>query len=232
MTAGRMRLAVDIGGTFTDGVLIEDGTDRTWTHKVLTTPDDPSAGFIEVVDELIRNAGCRPRDLVSVTHATTLTTNILLQRRGARTALLVTAGFEDILEIGRQIRHELYDLQTNKPIPLVQRSWCYPVVERLDHTGRDPDAARRRDGHRRRRPGGRRRHRIPRDLLPPRVRQRGPRAASRGDRSRAPARRPRVGVERDRAADQGVLAGQHDRGERLRRAGDGSLPLGPRGKAP
>ncbi len=132
----RMRLAVDIGGTFTDGVLIEDGTDRTWTHKVLTTPDDPSAGFIEVVDELVRNAGCKPADLVSVTHATTLTTNTLLQRRGARTALLVTAGFEDILEIGRQIRHELYDLQTNKPVPLVQRSWCHPIAERLDHRGR------------------------------------------------------------------------------------------------
>ncbi len=135
MTTGRMRLAVDIGGTFTDGVLIEDGTDRTWTHKVLTTPDDPSEGFLSVVDELIQNAECRPADLVSVTHATTLTTNTLLQRRGARTALLITAGFEDILEIGRQIRHALYDLQTNKPVPLVQRAWCYPVSERLDHHG-------------------------------------------------------------------------------------------------
>ena len=93
MTAARLRLAVDIGGTFTDGVLIEDGTDRTWTHKVLTTPDDPSEGFIEVVDELLaERRPCRPRDLVSVTHATTMTTNTLLQRRGARTALLVTAG--------------------------------------------------------------------------------------------------------------------------------------------
>ncbi len=131
-----MRLAVDIGGTFTDGVLIEDRTDRTWAWKVLTTPDDPSDGFVEVLDELCAMADCRPSELVSVTHATTLTTNTLLQRRGARTALLVTAGFEDILEIGRQIRHELYDLQTNKPEPLVPREACHPVIERIDHAGR------------------------------------------------------------------------------------------------
>jgi N-methylhydantoinase A len=131
-----MRLAVDIGGTFTDGVLIEDGTDRTWAHKVLTTPADPSEGFIDVVDVLLRAAGCRPTNLVSVTHATTITTNTLLQRRGAKTALLTTAGFEDILEIGRQIRHALYDLQTNKPVPLVPRAWCHPIGERLDHAGR------------------------------------------------------------------------------------------------
>ena len=86
---GRLRLAVDIGGTFTDGVLIEDGTDRTWTHKVLTTPDDPSEGFIAVVDALLRTRPAAAADLVSVTHATTITTNTLLQRRGARTALLI-----------------------------------------------------------------------------------------------------------------------------------------------
>ena len=135
MSPTRMRLAVDIGGTFTDGVLIEDGTDRTWAHKVLTTPSDPSEGFIDVVDVLLRDAGCRPGDIASVTHATTLTTNTLLQRSGARTALLVTAGFEDVLEIGRQIRHALYDLQTNKPVPLVPREWCHPIVERLDYRG-------------------------------------------------------------------------------------------------
>src|SRR6185369_8349290 len=94
VTAGRMRLAVDIGGTFTDGVLLEDGTDRTWTHKVLTTPDDPSDGFIAVTRAILADADRPAADVVSVTHATTLTTNVLLQRRGARTALLVTAGFE------------------------------------------------------------------------------------------------------------------------------------------
>src|SRR6187401_3112071 len=133
---GRLRLAVDIGGTFTDGVLLEDGTDRTWTHKVLTTPDDPSEGFIAVTRAILADADRPAADVVSVTHATTLTTNVLLQRRGARTALLVTAGFEDLLEIGRQIRHSLYDLQTNKPVPLVPRTWCHPVVERLDYRGR------------------------------------------------------------------------------------------------
>jgi N-methylhydantoinase A len=134
--SGRLRLAVDIGGTFTDGVLLEDGTDRTWTHKVLTTPADPSEGFIAVARDLLADADRPPGDVVSVTHATTITTNTLLQRRGARTALLITAGFEDLLEIGRQIRHALYDLQTNKPVPLVPRRWCHPVVERLDYRGR------------------------------------------------------------------------------------------------
>ncbi len=136
MTTGRLRLAVDIGGTFTDGVLIEDGTDRTWTHKVLTTPVDPSEGFMAVLEALFAMAACRPGDIVSVTHATTVTTNTLLQRQGARTALLVTAGFEDILEVGRQIRHELYNLQTNKPLPLVPRELCFGIDERLDYQGR------------------------------------------------------------------------------------------------
>ena len=133
---GRMRLAVDIGGTFTDGVLIEDGTDRTWAHKVLTTPATPARGSSTSSTSCSARPVCRPADLVSVTHATTITTNTLLQRRGARTALLTTAGFEDILEIGRQIRHALYDLQTNKPVPLVPRAWCHPITERLDHAGR------------------------------------------------------------------------------------------------
>ena len=135
--SGRLRLAVDIGGTFTDGVLLEDGTDRTWTTQGADHARRPERGLHRGDS----TSCCGRRVLPAVatscrsTHATTLTTNTLLQRRGARTALLVTAGFEDMLEIGRQIRHELYDLQTNKPEPLVPRSWVLPGHRAASTTG-------------------------------------------------------------------------------------------------
>jgi N-methylhydantoinase A len=129
------RLGVDIGGTFTDAILISEMDGRVWGAKVLTTRDDPSQGFVEVVAEVLARSVASPSEIKSIIHATTVATNAVIERRGATTGLLVTRGFRDILEIARQIRHELYNLQTDKPQALVPRELSREVGERLDHTG-------------------------------------------------------------------------------------------------
>ncbi|MBI2171016.1 MAG: hydantoinase/oxoprolinase family protein [Chloroflexi bacterium] len=120
-------VGVDVGGTFTDFMLV-DG-DRLRTHKVLSTPDDPSRAVIQ---------GLREMDVLNdapVAHGSTVATNALLERRGARTALVTTAGFEDVLLIGRQARPSLYDLLQEKPEPLVPPELAFGVAERLDKDG-------------------------------------------------------------------------------------------------
>ena len=133
--SGSYRLAVDIGGTFTDGVLVDERDGAVRITKVLSTPADQAEGFLEALGRLSAESGLAPAELRSILHATTVATNAVLERRGARVALIATRGFRDMLEIGRQIRHELYDLQTEKPAPLVPRRLCFEVAERLDHRG-------------------------------------------------------------------------------------------------
>jgi len=129
------RLGVDIGGTFTDGVLIDEATGATFIDKVLTTPADPSEGFLHVTERLADRVGLRPELLSYIIHATTVATNAVLERRGARVGMLVTQGFRDLLEIARQVRYELYNLQTEKPAPLVPRRLSLEIPERLDYQG-------------------------------------------------------------------------------------------------
>ena len=133
--ASTYRLGVDIGGTFTDGVLIDEASGEFLIQKVPSTPIDPSEGFLDVVNGFAADRGMSAEQLRFVIHATTVATNALLERRGARAGLLVTAGFRDILEIARQVRYELYNLQTEKLPPLIPRERCLEVVERLDHRG-------------------------------------------------------------------------------------------------
>ncbi len=120
-------LGVDIGGTFTDFVLVRDG--RLRIYKVPSTPADPSDGFLRGVEELGVPAGAR------YVHGSTVATNALLERRGARAALLTTGGFRDVLELGRQTRTGLYDLAPRKPRPLLPREHCFEVPERVDRHG-------------------------------------------------------------------------------------------------
>lgn len=129
------RLGVDIGGTFTDGVIFDPETSEVVIEKVLTTPDDLSTGFLAVFDHLVDRAGVSPADVHEVMHASTVATNALLERKGASVGLLVTKGFRDVLEIGRQVRSELYDFFTSKPEPLCPRARVFEVTERLDHRG-------------------------------------------------------------------------------------------------
>jgi N-methylhydantoinase A len=140
------RLAVDIGGTFTDVAVEENG--RCWTGKVLTTPHAPEEGVLEAVRRVLDEAGLAPEDIALVIHGTTLATNAIIERKGARTALLTTEGFRDVLAMGNEARYDQYDLNIELPQPLVPRRWRLPVPERLDNEGKvlrplDEEAVRR-----------------------------------------------------------------------------------------
>jgi N-methylhydantoinase A len=138
VTAPGARLAVDIGGTFTDLALERSGGGETkrWTAKVLTTPSAPERGVLEGVRGVLGSAGIAPGEVALAVHGTTLATNAIIERKGARTALLTTEGFRDVLALGNESRYDQYDLQITLPQPLVPRRWRLPVPERLDNTGR------------------------------------------------------------------------------------------------
>ncbi len=138
MTAPGARLAVDIGGTFTDLALerTEGGETKRWTAKVLTTPSAPERGVLDGVRGVLGDAGVSPGEVALAIHGTTLATNAVIERKGARTALLTTEGFRDVLALGNESRYDQYDLNITLPQPLVPRRWRLPVPERLDNTGR------------------------------------------------------------------------------------------------
>ena len=136
----RWRVGVDSGGTFTDICLFDEQTGRVETWKVPSTPDDPSRGIAQGVEEGMRRAapeaGDRPAaPIVYFGHGTTVATNALIQHRGVKTGLVTTDGFRDLLEIGRQKRPDLYDIQADKPKTLVPRDLRLEVPERVRHTG-------------------------------------------------------------------------------------------------
>src|SRR5215468_7111375 len=135
----RWRVGVDSGGTFTDICLFDEQAGRIETWKVPSTPDDSSRGIAQGVEEGMRRVAPgakRPAAaIVYFGHGTTVATNALIQHRGARTGLITTDGFRDLLEIGRQKRPDLYDLQADKPLTLVPRDLRLEVPERVDHTG-------------------------------------------------------------------------------------------------
>ena len=128
-------LGIDIGGTFTDLVLFDGKTNRQHNHKQLTTPADPTVGVIDGIAYLLRSTGIEPASINRVVHATTLFTNALIERKGAKTGLITTRGFRDVLEIGRERKYELYDLNIQKPQPLVPRHLRLEVNERMAADG-------------------------------------------------------------------------------------------------
>jgi N-methylhydantoinase A len=127
------RLAVDIGGTFTDLVLEAPG--RSYSHKLLTTPDAPERAVIEGTRLLLESAGVQPSAIGLVLHGTTLATNALIERKGAKTALVTTQGFRDSIEIAYEHRFAQYDLTMERPVPLVPRALRYTVPERIAADG-------------------------------------------------------------------------------------------------
>ncbi len=129
------RIGVDSGGTFTDVCLFEDESGRVEVWKVSSTPDDPSRGIAQGVEEGVARVDATPADVAYFGHGTTVGTNALIQHRGVKTGLIVTDGFRDLLEIGRQKRPELYDLMADKPAALVARDLRLEVPERLRHDG-------------------------------------------------------------------------------------------------
>jgi N-methylhydantoinase A len=130
-----LRMGVDVGGTFTDFVLVDEARGRVLTGKRLTTPDDPGRAILDGIARLLDEAGSGIGDVRQVVHGTTLVTNTVIERRGARIGLITTRGFRDSLEMGREMRYDLYDLALEKPEPLVPRPRRHVVTERLDAQG-------------------------------------------------------------------------------------------------
>ena len=128
-------LGIDIGGTFTDLVVYDHDGGGQWSRKVLTTHDDPARAVAAGVAALVRGAGIDPGRITRVVHATTLFTNALIERQGAPTGLITTAGFADTLEIGRERKFDLYDIDIEKPEPLVPRHLRLEVAERVRADG-------------------------------------------------------------------------------------------------
>ena len=127
------RLSVDIGGTFTDVALDVGG--RMFTNKVLTTPQAPEEGVMAGVRAVLPEAGITAADLAFIVHGTTLATNTIIERKGAHTALIATDGFRDAVEMGYEHRFDQYDINIEKPAPLVPRYLRLPVRERCNATG-------------------------------------------------------------------------------------------------
>ena len=133
------RIGIDVGGTFTDVVLIEEDG-RVHTAKVPTTPANRVIGAIGGFRRILEVAGCRPGDVGFIGHGSTMATNMVVEGTGAPTALIATRGFRDLLELRRIARHDradLYDLQFDNPKPLVPRRWRYEAAGRMDWRGRE-----------------------------------------------------------------------------------------------
>lgn len=143
MSRGPYAIGLDIGGTFTDLVLL-DSAGGTKVHKLLTTPENPARAALEGVAELLSESGVRIDDVDLVVHSTTLVTNALTQQRGATTGLIGTRGFRDILEMRNEHRYDIYDLFLEWPPPLVPRERRLTVDERITRDGTilvEPDEA-------------------------------------------------------------------------------------------
>ncbi len=129
------QIAVDIGGTFTDGVLLDDTNHRIWVGKTLTTYYDPGDGIADVIEQLMAQKPDDDRAVSRVVHGTTLITNTLLERKGSRVALIVNHGTRDTLDIRRELRYDIYDLAITFPPPLVAPDDRYEVSCRIGHDG-------------------------------------------------------------------------------------------------
>ena len=130
------RIGVDIGGTFTDFVLLDTRSGRIYNEKVLTTPADPSQAVLQGIGLLMAAHKVLPHQVAQVIHGTTLVANALIERKGVRTALVTTRGFADVLELGLEWRYDTYDLKLQLPPPLAPRELRFEVAERIGPDGR------------------------------------------------------------------------------------------------
>jgi N-methylhydantoinase A len=130
-----LRLGIDVGGTFTDFALLDPASGDLAIHKTLTTPDDPSRAVLAGAAEILDRQGIGFERLDAIVHGTTLVTNALIERRGARTGMLVTRGFGDLLDIGKEHRYDLFDLRLRFPEPVVSRTSRREIDERVHYHG-------------------------------------------------------------------------------------------------
>jgi 5-oxoprolinase (ATP-hydrolysing) len=132
----RWRIGFDIGGTFTDFILYDGTEESVRLHKRLTTPHDPSIAALAGLEELVEMAGIGLAEVYEIVHGTTLVTNAVIERKGAKLGLLTTQGFRDILEMGTEQRYDIYDLFLSYPQPFVSRDLRLEIPERIDRNGR------------------------------------------------------------------------------------------------
>ena len=130
-----VRIAFDIGGTFTDFVLRDAGNDGMSFWKVPSTPDDPSRAVLSGLSDILEETGVEGADVDAILHATTVATNAIIERKGPRTAFVTTRGFRDVIVMGRQKRYDTFDVYLTKPAPLVDRRDVFEVDERIDVHG-------------------------------------------------------------------------------------------------
>ena len=135
MNERKIRIGVDVGGTNTDICAVDEATGKLMVYKLPSSLYDQSAAVVEGIKAIADEYGFCGRDVSRFIHGTTVATNAILEARGAKTALITTKGFRDLLEIGRQRRPDLYNLQTDKPRVLVSRDLRYEVNERIDYKG-------------------------------------------------------------------------------------------------
>ena len=131
-----LRTGVDVGGTFTDFCVVDARTGALHVFKRPSTPHDQSEGIAIGLEQLLRREGRPPASVAFLAHGTTVATNALLEQKGAPVGLLTTEGFRDVLELGRQVRPDIYDLSADKPPLLVPGPWRVEVRERLGGDGR------------------------------------------------------------------------------------------------
>ena len=215
-----VRVGVDVGGTFTD-IVVSDPSGAIHAGKLASTPEDFSSGVADGVRAVLGRHAVDPAAVRDVVHGTTVATNAILERKGARTGLLTTAGFRDVLELRRLRMPRLYDLTWEKPRPLVERYLRREVAERLDAQGRSCSPLDLGAVAERPRPSWSREGVESLAVVPaPLLRQPGPRASHRrADRERV-RRSCAVSLSQRRpAGDPRVRADQHDRHQRLCPAG-------------
>jgi len=129
------RIGIDIGGTFTDFVLINGENGNVEIHKQLTTPDNPSRAVLDGIDTILANANIKLPEISEIVHGTTLVTNAIIERRGCPTGMLVTKGMQDVIDIGRERRYDLFDLRLVFPKPLVDKRRRREITERVESSG-------------------------------------------------------------------------------------------------
>lgn len=131
----RIAVGIDVGGTFTDVVLVDEERERIYSAKVLTTPSQPALGFLNAVEQVLDQAKVEHASIGKIVHGTTLATNAIIERKGARTALLTTSGFRDILETRNELKYDINDLFIEFPEPLIPRKWRVGITERTRFDG-------------------------------------------------------------------------------------------------
>ena len=130
------KIGVDVGGTFTEVCMFDESNGDVLVHKLPSTPSDPSQAIHDGIAQILELNDVKPADVSYLAHGTTVATNAAIERKGSKTALITTKGFRDLIELARQQRASLYDVQVDKPVPIIEKHLRREVNERIMYDGR------------------------------------------------------------------------------------------------